>query len=86
MLAFLSDGSRQKCEFRYIKEDGSVIWCMAIATVICDQNGTPKSLIGRIADNDAEKLLRDRLVEQALLDPLTKLYCKVKAQNMIENY
>lgn len=86
VLAFLSEGSRQKCEFRYIKEDGSVIWCMAIATVICDQNGTPKSLIGRIADNDEEKHLRDLLVEQALLDPLTKLYCKVKAQNMIENY
>lgn len=86
VVTFLSEGNRQKCEFRYIKEDGSIIWCMAVASVIYDQDGEPKSLVGRIADIDEEKHLQELLVEQALLDPLTKLYCRVKAQNMIENY
>ena len=85
-IDYFITGAKEKIEFRYIKEDGTCIWCMAKGAVIRDDAGKPKALIGSIADIDQERRMHEMLVEQALLDPLTKLYSRTKAQSLIESF
>lgn len=85
-ISYFTNGAQEKCEFRYIKDDGTCIWCMAKGAIIRDENGESKALIGTITDIDQEKQMHEMLVEQALLDPLTKLYSRTKAQSMIEGF
>lgn len=85
-IEFLRNEDKEKCEFRYIKEDGTSVWCLAKGTVITDEKGTKKVLVGTISDIDKEKQMHEMLVEQALMDPLTKLYTRTKAQSIIEEY
>ena len=53
---------------------------------IKEENGNLSVLVGCITDIDYERHMREMLVEQALLDPLTKLYSRTKAQGLIENF
>ena len=85
-FAFLTAGDQSEYEFRYVKEDGTSIWCQAKASLIRNEKGESKVLVGRITDIDQEKRLHEMLVEQAMLDPLTKLYSKTKAQSLIETF
>lgn len=86
IVSFLTDGNREKIEFKYKKIDGTYIWCMAKVSFIKNQNEKIVAMVGRIHDIDQEKQLQEMLVEQALLDPLTKLYSKERAQNLIEHF
>lgn len=85
-LNYFTSGTKEKFEFRYIKEDGTCIWCLAKGAIIRDEKGEPKVLVGSITDIDQEKKMHEMLVEQALLDPLTKLYSRTKAQSLIEGF
>lgn len=86
LLSYLRDAREERLEFRYIKEDGSYIWCAARGAAIKEADGNTKAIVGSVIDIDQEKHMHEMLVEQALLDPLTKLYSKTKAQNMIESF
>lgn len=86
LLAYLQDAKEERLEFRYVKEDGSYIWCAARGAAIKEADGKMKAIVGSVVDIDQEKRMHEMLVEQALLDPLTKLYSKTKAQNMIESF
>lgn len=86
LLSYLRDAREERLEFRYVKEDGSYIWCAARGAVIKEADGITKAIVGSVIDIDQEKHMHEMLVEQALLDPLTKLYSKTKAQNMIESF
>lgn len=85
-LNYFTSGVKDKYEFRYIKEDGTCIWCLAKGAVIRDETGEPKALVGSMTDIDQEKKMHEMLVEQALLDPLTKLYSRTKGQSLIEGF
>ncbi|MDE7425293.1 MAG: EAL domain-containing protein [Lachnospiraceae bacterium] len=85
-VRYFRSGTMEKYEFRYIKEDGSCIWCLAKGAFIRDNTGKAKVLIGSIEDINQEKVMYQMLVEQALLDPLTKLYSRTKAQSLIESF
>lgn len=85
-MAYLTGEEGEKFEFRYIKEDGTSLWCMAKGSFIKEENGNLSVLVGCITDIDYERHMREMLVEQALLDPLTKLYSRTKAQGLIENF
>ena len=86
LILYLRGSGREKCEFRYVKEDGSCFWCEARGFLIRDEEEHPKALVGCLVDVDEEKRMHQILIEQAWLDPLTKLLCKTKAQNMIEHF
>lgn len=86
LIAYLRKADKEKCEFRYVKDDGSYFWCEARGSLIRDEEGHPKALVGCLVDVDQEKRMHQILIEQAWLDPLTKLLCKTKAQNLIEQY
>lgn len=86
LLAYLHDAREERLEFRYVKEDGSYIWCAAKGAAIKEVDGRIKAIVGTVMDIDREKRMREMLVEQAMLDPLTKLYSKTKAQNIIESF
>lgn len=85
-IRYFRSGTMEKYEFRYIKEDGSCIWCLAKGAFIRDDAGKAKVLIGSIEDINQQKVMYQMLVEQALLDPLTKLYSRTKAQGLIEGF
>ena len=85
-MNYFTFGVKEKFEFRYVKEDGTCIWCLAKGAIIRDEEGEPKALVGSITDIDQEKKMHEMLVEQALLDPLTKLYSRTKGQSMIESF
>lgn len=86
LLSYLHDAREERLEFRYVKEDGSYIWCAAKGAVIKEADGSIKAIVGNVVNIDQEKRMHEMLVEQSLLDPLTKLYSKTKAQNMIESF
>lgn len=86
LIRYFRSGTTEKYEFRYIKEDGSCIWCLAKGAIVRDDQGKPKALIGSIKDINQEKIMHQMLAEQALLDPLTKLYSKTKAQGLVEGF
>lgn len=85
-LHFFQSEEKESVEFRYIKGDGTSIWCLAKGAVIESGNQAFKTKIGCISNINEQKQLNEMLVEQAMLDPLTKLYSRIKAQNMIEEY
>lgn len=85
-LDFLQTGEKETIEFRYVKNDGSYIWCMAKATVVKDSEGNPETLIGCITDIDEQKKQQEVLMEQAMLDPMTKLYSLGNVKNIIGKY
>lgn len=85
-ISYLNGERGEKIEFRYVKKDGTYMWCMAKGSFICDEEGQLSILVGCITDIDYERNMREMLVEQAMLDPLTKLYSRTKAQGLIENF
>ncbi|MBQ3601515.1 MAG: GGDEF domain-containing protein [Lachnospiraceae bacterium] len=85
-IDFFRKGTKDKYEFRYIKDDGTYTWCLAKGAVIRHEDGEPKALVGSITDINQEKIMHEMLVEQALLDPLTKLFSRAKAQSVIEAF
>ena len=85
-LDFLQTGEREAIEFRYVKKDGNYIWCLAKCAAVKDRNGNPETLIGCITDIDEQKKQQEILIEQAMLDPMTKLYSFGNVKNIIGKY
>lgn len=85
-IRYFCSGTMEKYEFRYIKEDGNSIWCLAKGAIIRDEERKAKVLIGSIKDITQEKVMNQMLIEQTFLDPLTKLYSRTKAQSLIEGF
>ena len=79
-------GERDTIEFRYVKRDGNCIWCLAKGVVMKDHDGNPETLVGCINDIDGQKKQQELLIEQAMLDPMTKLYSLGNVKNIIGKY
>jgi diguanylate cyclase (GGDEF)-like protein/PAS domain S-box-containing protein len=60
-------------EKRYLRKDGGVLWAMSDASLIRDSNGEPSHFISHFQDITERKNLEERLLYQALHDPLTGL-------------
>ncbi|MGH3064765.1 MAG: HD domain-containing phosphohydrolase, partial [Gaiellaceae bacterium] len=60
-------------EKRYLRADGSVIWCLVHVSLVRDGSGKPLYAIGQAQDVTERKTARERLARQALQDELTGL-------------
>jgi diguanylate cyclase (GGDEF)-like protein/PAS domain S-box-containing protein len=60
-------------EKRYLHADGRSIWVSVSVSAVRDAHGTPLYMIGQIEDITERKAIRERLLRQALHDPLTGL-------------
>lgn len=86
VVDFLQSGEKESIEFRYVKADGSYIWCLAKGALVRDEEGNPETIIGCITDIDEQKQRQEILMEQAMLDPMTKLYSLGNVKNIIGKY
>lgn len=66
------------------QEDGSERWFRLTTRRICDKDGAPVYLVGKIADIDEEKRERGELMDQAQKDGLTQLYNPAKCRELIQ--
>ena len=73
-----------EAEVRIAKADGRYLWCRLRATTQFDSEGRPVKVVGVILDIDQEKRRTQELIHQAQRDPLTKLYSKNTAGDMIQ--
>src|SRR5262249_8954359 len=58
-------------EKRYLHADGHPIWVSVSVSSVQDGDGTPLYMIGQIEDITERKAIRERLLHQAIHDPLT---------------
>lgn len=73
-------------EFRIFQKSGQYIWCRIRATMQHESTGEPIKAVGVITDIDKERNKAQQLLEYAQRDPLTGLYNKMTAQNLVEDY
>lgn len=83
---FLASMEDSILEFRYLNEDGSVVWCSAKGVMIYDEENNINFITGCICNIDEQKKEKEKLIEQTRRDSLTKLYNKIYTQTEIENY
>ncbi|HEV2994142.1 MAG TPA: EAL domain-containing protein [Acidimicrobiia bacterium] len=62
-----------KLEKRYLHADGHAIWASVSVSGVRDANGVTRYMIGQIEDITERKAIGERLVHQAIHDPLTGL-------------
>ncbi len=62
-----------RLEKRYLHADGHTIWVSVSASSVRDANGLTRYMIGQIEDITERKAIGERLVHQAIHDPLTGL-------------
>jgi diguanylate cyclase (GGDEF)-like protein/PAS domain S-box-containing protein len=62
-----------RVEKRYIRADGEVIWAVATVTVMRDDDGRPRHLLGLVQEVTESKRIQADLARLALHDPLTGL-------------
>lgn len=87
LLSAISDGKRAGSqELRIKNAEGEYIWCNIRYTVICDFDGKPIKVVGRIIDVDKQKKETESLKIASQLDSFTNLYNKNSVLSMIENY
>jgi diguanylate cyclase (GGDEF)-like protein/PAS domain S-box-containing protein len=60
-------------EKRYLHADGHPIWVSVSVSAVRDGDGTPLYMIGQIEDITERKAIGERLIHQAIHDPLTGL-------------
>jgi PAS domain S-box-containing protein len=63
-LAALQDKSNYRSEYRFRCADGHYSWLEEIATVLCDELGTPIRLRGILLDIDERKQAENRIIEE----------------------
>ena len=71
----LSTGAadRGEIEHRFRRQDGSLIWCRTVLTLVRDAAGAPSNVIGMLEDISDRKRDEQALVHRALHDGLTGL-------------
>ena len=62
-----------RLEKRYLHADGHAIWVSVSVSAVRDADGVPVYMIGQIEDITERKAIGERLVHQAIHDPLTGL-------------
>ena len=62
----LQTKSNYRSEYRFQCADGRYLWLEEIATVLCDEAGTPIRLRGILLDIDERKLAENRIMEERL--------------------
>ncbi|HEV2311133.1 MAG TPA: EAL domain-containing protein, partial [Acidimicrobiia bacterium] len=70
---FAGERRGYKLEKRYLHADGHTIWASVSVSAVRDANGLPRYMIGQIEDITERKAIGERLVHQAIHDPLTGL-------------
>ncbi len=70
---FAGEISGYHLEKRYLQADGRSIWVSVSVSSVRDDEGTPLYMIGQIEDITERKAIRERLLHQAIHDPLTGL-------------
>ena len=75
LLSDLSSGARDRgeLEHRLRRNDGSLIWCRTVMTLVRDAAGRPAHVIGMLEDISDRKRDEEELVHRALHDGLTGL-------------
>jgi diguanylate cyclase (GGDEF)-like protein/PAS domain S-box-containing protein len=64
-------------EQRFVHADGGVVWVRVNASVARDAEGRPRHLICQVEDITERKEAEERLLHQALHDPLTGLHNRI---------
>ena len=64
---------RISLEYRYLAEDGSIVWVHDVAVLACDSLGAPSGWHGIMIDITDRKLREHDLAARAFHDPLTHL-------------
>jgi PAS domain S-box-containing protein len=68
-------GTRERCdlEHRFLRSDGSPVWCRTVMSLVRAPDGGPAYAIAMLEDISDRKDAEDELVHRALHDPLTGL-------------
>lgn len=83
---FLNAGNQRILEFRYRKEDGIYIWCLAKSAVIKGEDGKPNTVLGIINDINQQNEENFLKSNEEMIDPLTQLYSRKSAEEFIKEY
>jgi diguanylate cyclase (GGDEF)-like protein/PAS domain S-box-containing protein len=70
---FNGELSGYRLEKRYLHTDGHTVWAALSVSAVADADGTPSYMIGQVEDITERKAIGERLVHQAIHDPLTGL-------------
>jgi diguanylate cyclase (GGDEF)-like protein/PAS domain S-box-containing protein len=70
---FSGELSGYRMEKRYLHADGHTVWAALSVSAVADADGTPSYMIGQVEDITERKAIGERLVHQAIHDPLTGL-------------
>ncbi len=62
-----------RMEKRYVHADGHLVWVSLSVSAVRDASGQPLYMIGQVEDITERKAIGERLVHQAIHDPLTGL-------------
>jgi diguanylate cyclase (GGDEF)-like protein/PAS domain S-box-containing protein len=75
LCAALSKGARDggELEHRFLRDDGSLIWCRTVLMLVRDAGGAPVHVIGMLEDISERKREEEELVHRAMHDGLTGL-------------
>jgi len=76
----------EEVELRIADSSGQYLWNRLRATLLTDQEGKPRKVVGVIINIDAEKRSAQDLLERAERDPLTKLYNKGASRKQVQEY
>jgi diguanylate cyclase (GGDEF)-like protein/PAS domain S-box-containing protein len=68
-------GARERCELehRFLRRDGSWMWCRTVMTLVRDGSGRPTHITAMLEDISDRKRVEADLVHRTLHDPLTEL-------------
>jgi diguanylate cyclase (GGDEF)-like protein/PAS domain S-box-containing protein len=70
---FSGELSGYRMEKRYVHADGHLVWVALSVSAVRDAAGEPLYMIGQVEDITERKAIGERLVHQAIHDPLTGL-------------
>ena len=71
----LAAGARERCELehRFLRRDGTWMWCRTVMTLVRDGAGRPDHITAMLEDISDRKQVEADLVHRTLHDPLTEL-------------
>jgi diguanylate cyclase (GGDEF)-like protein/PAS domain S-box-containing protein len=75
--ALKGERDNYQIEKRYTKKNGAVAWARLSVSLLRDADGRPRHFIAQLEDVTDRKAAEEKLLEQALRDPLTALYNRV---------
>jgi len=81
----LFDAECNVMEYRFRRRDGTYIWLHDEIRVIRDTEGIPQEVVGYFIDVTSQKELEEKLVSDALHDPLTGLPNRALFLDRLEN-